>query len=118
MNDLVQFSATQLVTKMHVGEIGAVELMNAQARLIEASNPDINALVTLCLERALDEAKLMDRRAAKNESMGALHGLPYAIKDTLPTKGVRTTYGSFLFENHVPQQDALHVERALVDHDF
>jgi amidase len=118
MNDLVQFSATKLVTKMHVGEIGAVELMNAQARLIEASNSDINALVTLCLERALDEAKLMDQRATKNESMGALHGLPYAVKDTPQTRDVRTTYGSLLFENHVPQQEALPVERALVDHDF
>lgn len=118
MNDLVQFSATQLVTKMYVGEIGAVELMNAQARLIEASNPDINALVTLCPERALEEAKLMDQRAVKNESMGALHGLPYAVKDILPTRDVRITYGSLLLEIHVPQQDALHVERALVDHDF
>jgi len=53
MNDLIQFSATELVTKMHAGEIGAEELMNAQARLIEASNPDVNALVTLCLKRAL-----------------------------------------------------------------
>lgn len=118
MNVLVQFSATELVTKMHVGEIGAVELMNARARLIEASNPDISVLVTLCLERALEDAKSMDQRAAKNESMGALHGLPYAVKNTLQTRDVRTTYGSLLFENHVPQQDALHFERALVDHDF
>jgi len=52
MNDLVQFSATELVSKMYTGENVAVGLMNAHAQVIEAGNPDINALVTLCLERA------------------------------------------------------------------
>ena len=92
-------------------ELGAVEVFNAHAGVIEATNPEINALVTLCLERAFDEAKLADKRV-RDAVPGPLHGLPYAVKDTLPTKDVRTTYGSLLFENHIPQQDALHVERA------
>jgi len=97
---------------MHSRELGAVEVFNAHAGVIEATNPDINALVTLCLERAFDEAKLADRRVIDDDLHGPLHGLPYAVKDTLSTKDVRTTYGSLLFENHIPQQDALHVERA------
>jgi amidase len=97
---------------MHKRELSAVEVFNAHAGVIEATNPDINALVTLCLERAFDEAKLADKRVTGDNLHGPLHGLPYAVKDTLPTKGVRTTYGSLLFENHIPQQDALHVERA------
>jgi len=112
VNDLVHFTATELVEKMHNRELGAVEVLNAHAEVIEEINPEINALVTLCLERALDEARLADKRVSKNDVPGPLHGLPYAVKDTLPTKDVRTTYGSLLFENNVPQQDALHVERA------
>ena len=112
MDDLVHLSACQLVDKMRTGETCAVEVLNAHVRVIESSNPDVNGLVTLCLERALDEAKSADRCSTKTKPDNALHGLPYAVKDTLPTKDVRTTYGSLLFENHIPQQDALHVERA------
>lgn len=53
MNDLVQVSAIELGTKMYAGEIGAVALMNAHAQVIEAGNPDIKPLVTLCPERIL-----------------------------------------------------------------
>jgi len=113
MNDLVHFTATELVPKMHNSELGAVEVFNAHAGVIEATNPDVNALVTLCLERAFDEAKLADKRVSSDDVHGPLHGLPYAVKDTLPTKDVRTTYGLLIFENRIPQQDALHVERAL-----
>ena len=104
MNDLVHFNATELVAKMHSRELGAVEILSAHAGVIEATNPEINALVTICLERALDEAKLADQRVSKNDVPGSLHGLPYVVKDTLPTKDVRTTHGSLLFENHIPRQ--------------
>ena len=97
MNELVYFNATELVAKMRSRELGAAEV-------IEATNPEINALVTICLERALDEAKLADKRVSKNDVPGSLHGLPYAVKDTLPTKDVRTTHGSLLIENHIPRQ--------------
>jgi len=97
---------------MRSGEISAVEVFNAHVDVIETINQDINALVTLCLERAEDEARQVDEKQAKGKSTGVLHGLPYAVKDTLPTKGVRTTLGSLLFENHVPDEDAIHVERA------
>ncbi len=112
MNELVQCTSTELVAKMRVGEVSAVEIFNAHAEVIEAENPSVNALVTLCLERGFEEAKVADQRSAKDKPQGVLHGLPYAVKDTLPTKDVRTTYGSLLFEDHIPPNDALHVERA------
>lgn len=112
MNELVQCTATELVAKLRVGEVSAVEIFNAHVQVIEAENPRVNALVTLCLERAFEEAKLADQKATKGESLGVLHGLPYAVKDTLPTKDVCTTYGSLMFEDYIPASDALHVERA------
>jgi amidase len=112
MIDLVHFTATELVAKMHSRELSALEVFDAHARVIESTNAEINAMVTLCLERALDEAKLADKQVSRNDVPAPLHGLPFAVKDTLPTKDVRTTYGSLLFENHIPQQDALHVARA------
>jgi len=60
MHDLVHFTATDLVAKMRDRELGAVEVFNAHAGVIEATNPEINALVTLCLERALDEAEVSE----------------------------------------------------------
>lgn len=112
MNELVQYTATKLAEKIRSRAVSAVEVFNVHAQVIEAGNPEINALVTLCLEQGLDEAKMADQNTAKSESTGPLHGLPYAVKDTLLTKGLRTTFGSMLFENYIPKTDALHVERA------
>ena len=112
MNEIVKLTATQQLALMCNGEISVVEVFNAHADVIEATNREINALVTLCLERAESEARLADKIQAKGETTGVLHGLPYAVKDTLRTKDVRTTFGSLLFSNNVPTEDALHVARA------
>lgn len=112
MNELVEFTATELVAKMKSGDVSAVEVFNAHAQVIETSNPTVNALVTLSLDRAFDEAKLADQKLARNNPAGPLHGLPYAVKDIFPTKDLRTTFGSALFESYIPESDALHVERA------
>ena len=112
MNELVRCTATELIAKMRTGEVSAVEIFNAHVEVIEAENSRVNALVTLCLERAHKEAILADQKFAKGESLEPLHGLPYAVKDTLPTKDLRTTFGSLLFEDYIPSADAIHVERA------
>ena len=112
MTDLTRMSASGLVTLLRAGDVSAVDVLDAHITMIESANPDVNALVTLCLERALDEAKTTDKRRANGGVLAALHGLPYAVKDTLATKDIRTTFGSLLFEHNVPRHDALHVERA------
>ena len=86
MNELVKLTATQQLRRLHSREISAVELFQVHAEIIEATNGDINALVTLCLQRGLEEARLADEAMVKHRSMGRLHGLPYAVKDTLPTQ--------------------------------
>jgi amidase len=76
---------------------------------IEAVNPPVNAIVTLAAGQARAVAADLDARAARGEFAGPLHGLPIAIKDLAETAGIRTTYGSPVFADHVPDFDAPHV---------
>ena len=88
-------------------ELSAYEVMTAHLDRIEALNPHINAIVSLRPEAALAEADAADRRLSLGEPVGPLHGLPIAIKDLEDTAGIRTTYGSRLFADHVPDADSL-----------
>src|SRR5215212_3272433 len=82
---------------------------------IGRTNPHVNAIVTLHPERALRDARAADERLAEalahGEEVGPLLGLPVAHKDLTPTRGIRTTFGSPIYEDFVPDEDALVVER-------
>lgn len=95
--------AVDIVEKLKGGEISAVELVEECLEKIERLNPKINAFVTLN-EKAVDEARNVDPNSP-------LAGLPVAIKDNVETKGIRTTYCSKLYENYIPEEDAVLVER-------
>ena len=71
----------------------------------------VNAIVTLARDAALWEARRATAALKRNAALPPLFGVPVGIKDVTPTRGLRTTYGSKLFENHVPDEDALVVER-------
>jgi amidase len=85
--------------------------MQAHLSQIERVNPKVNAIVTLTAERAMARACAADEVLARGEEVGPLHGLPVAHKDLIPTRGVRTTFGSLVFKDFVPDHDALIVER-------
>ncbi|MFT3864390.1 MAG: amidase [Solirubrobacterales bacterium] len=104
-------SARELRDLIAARELSAVEVLEAHLARIDAVNPQVNAIVTLVPERALAEAAELDARAARREPLGLLHGLPVAIKDLMDTAGIRTTYGSPIFADHVPDRDALIVRR-------
>src|SRR5262245_53533170 len=74
-------------------------------------NPQVNALVTLVPEQARERAAAADRALASGARGGPLHGLPVAHKDLALTAGIRTTMGSPIFADHVPEESSLHVER-------
>jgi len=78
---------------------------------IDAVNPRVNAVVTLARESALRQARLQTAALRRGATRPPLFGVPVGIKDVTPTRGLRTTYGSKLFEHHVPAEDALVVER-------
>lgn len=85
--------------------------MEAHLAQIEAVNPRVNAVVTLTADAALDAARRADRALSRGEDVGPLHGLPVAHKDLVMTRGIRTTSGSPIFRDFVPETDALIVER-------
>jgi Amidase len=87
------------------------EVVQALLAQIDAVNPKINAVVTLARESALQEARRATAALRRGRSLPPLFGVPVGIKDVTPTKGIRTTYGSKLFADHVPDEDALVVQR-------
>ena len=87
--------------------LSATELVGAHLARIERINPAVNAIVTVVGERALAAAAEADRRSAAGEPLPPLHGLPIAHKDLVDTAGVRTTYGSPSYADHVPEADEL-----------
>jgi amidase len=103
--------ATTLVKRIRDRDVSVEEVMRAHLEQIERLNAQVNAIVTLLPERALEEARAADRALARGEGSGALFGLPVAHKDLVETKGIRTTFGSPLYRDYVPDRDALIVER-------
>ena len=93
------------------GDVSARELLAAHLERIDRINPSVNAIVTLVPELAAKRALKADEAFARGESLGILHGLPVVHKDLVNTAGVRTTSGSLIFKDHVPEHDDLIVER-------
>jgi amidase len=92
-------------------KLSAREALAAHLQQIERVNPHVNAIVTLVADQATAAATRADEMQARGEVLGPLHGLPVAHKDLIDTAGVRTTYGSPLFKDHIPTKDNLLVTR-------
>jgi len=103
--------ATELVRKIRSQEISPREVIEAHLKQIEKINPTVNAIVTLVSEQALSMADLAYKQIAAGTEVGLLHGLPVAHKDIFLTKGIRTTYGSPIYNDYIPTQDDLIVQR-------
>ena len=112
MAELVDLSARQLLDGYRQLQFSPVEVVNALALRIEDSGRRLGAFTTLCLERALNEARAVEQQYARGESVGRLAGVPLAVKDVFDSDGVRTTYGSPMFADHVPTSDAEALRRA------
>ncbi len=112
-NSLCHASAKELTGLIAQREISAIELLDAHLAQIDTFNSEVNAIITLTPDHARAIALDVDRRLARGEYVGPLAGLPVAHKDLVPTAGIRTTFGSRLFEHHIPANNALIVERLL-----
>jgi amidase len=111
MNDICFRSAAELARMIASKQLSAREVMEAHIAQIERVNPRVNAIVTLLAKKAIEQADAADRLQARGEPLGPLHGLPIAHKDLVATKGIRTTFGSPIYSDFMPEEDALIVER-------
>jgi aspartyl-tRNA(Asn)/glutamyl-tRNA(Gln) amidotransferase subunit A len=107
-----KLSATRINRLFLAGELSAVEVTEAVLERVQEVEPSVRAFITVTADQALDRARKLDaRRRAGDTEIGALAGVPIAVKDNMCTDGVRTTCGSRILESYVPPYDATVVER-------
>ncbi|MFQ5896947.1 MAG: amidase [Candidatus Methylomirabilia bacterium] len=111
-DELCWMSAVELAGAIRRKRVSPVEVVSAVLARIERLNPTLNAYCTVTAEAARRAARAAERALMrKGARLGPLHGVPFSIKDLLITKGVRTTWGSRLYDDHIPSEDAPAVER-------
>ncbi|WP_209125269.1 amidase [Alkalihalobacillus sp. BA299] len=108
---LTKMTAVELSSLIKSRQVSSVEVVEAHLSRIDEINPKINAFCTVVHDEAISAAKAADKAMMKGATLGPLHGIPIALKDLTLTKGVRTTRGSRLFENFIPNEDAVLVKR-------
>ncbi|HEY5070045.1 MAG TPA: amidase, partial [Candidatus Acidoferrum sp.] len=109
--NLCNVSATTLTRLIRTKKASAEDVITAHIERVTEVNPRLNAVVQLCLERALDEARAADTQLASGTSTGPLHGVPFTIKDSFGTEGVISTGGTKGRTAFVPSEDATVVGR-------
>ena len=112
MTEICSLSAVALARRVRARDLSARDVVGAYLKRIADINPRVNAIVTLVADRAMEHAAAADEAQARGDAPGPLHGLPIAHKDLQPTRGIRTTFGSPIYRDFVPDEDSLLVERA------
>jgi amidase len=111
MTDPSFLPATELLAQLRTKTLSSRELLDHYLDRIERHNPEVNAVVTIDADRARKDADRADDALARGEDLGPFHGLPVTIKDALETEGMRTTCGAEFLADHVPDRDAIAVQR-------
>lgn len=101
MHEFIKWTATEAVARLARGEVSPLELIAAAEQRIHDTNPQVNAMVTLCFERAREQARQLMNKPRSAQVPGFLHGLPIAVKDNTDVQGVRCTSGSRVFEQRI-----------------
>ena len=109
-SEITRFDATALAALIRSRELSPVEVMQAHLDRIEATNPRVNAIVSLA-DGALDAAKAAERAVTAGDDLAPLHGVPFTAKDSIDTVGVLTQRGSPIFKGRIPEADATSVAR-------
>lgn len=110
-NDLCFTPAHKLREAIKKKEISPVEIVETILARLENINAQVNAFCTVVPEMALRAAQKAEAEMTTGQEIGPLHGIPVSIKDLTITAGIRTTFGSKIYENYIPEEDALIVQR-------
>ena len=109
--DLCYQAIGELAAQLESKQISPVELTRAYLERIRELDGKLNSYITLTEDTAIRQARRAEAEILAGRYRGPLHGVPYAVKDLVATKGIRTTWGSRLFEDQVPDHDATIIER-------
>ena len=101
----------QAAASLRAREVSSVELVEESLRAIRQLQPELNAFITITADLALEQARRADEELAHGVDRGPLHGIPYSLKDVFATKGIRTSCGSKIFAEHVPERDSAVYEK-------
>lgn len=104
-------SAVELAHLVRTREVSSREVTESVLERIDEVNPTVNAYCTVVDDRARKQAEAADEAVARGDALGPLHGVPYSLKDLTLTRGIRTTFGSLLKADNVPDTDSLIAER-------
>jgi hypothetical protein len=104
--EICWMTALELGQRIAAGELSSERIVNAHLARIERLNPILEAYVTVVTDAAIAQARERDRELTAGRSRGPLHGVPYALKDIFATSGIRTTAGSSILADWVPDEDA------------
>ncbi len=109
--DLAYASAAELAGLIRNRTVSPVEVTRSTLERIERGQPVFNAFITIAGDAAMAAARAAEAAVMRGTALGPLHGVPVAVKDLIPTANIRTTWGSLIFEHHVPDHDAVAVAR-------
>jgi len=112
MDDTIgSLTAAQLVGLIRQKQLSPVDVTRAALERAERLQPELNCFITICADRAMDEARQAEQAVMAGRPLGLLHGVPFTVKDLVNTAGVRTTFGTLAYQDNVPDQDAVCVAR-------
>src|SRR3954470_7521502 len=109
--DLCYQNIVELSKQIAAKKLSPVELTQAYLERAESLNDKLKTVITLTREQALARAAEAEKEIRSGRVRGPLHGIPYGLKDLFDTKGIRTTWGSIIFKDRVPDRDATCVEK-------
>src|SRR5262245_12478617 len=110
-SDILFKSATELAPLIKSRKLSPVEVVRVHLDQIEALDPKVSAFITVTKEQALEQAKAAEKEIASGRYRGPMHGIPYAVKDLIATKGIRTTNGSKVTANWIPDYESTVTDR-------
>src|SRR5689334_7240138 len=109
-SEITYFDATALAELIRTRQVSPVEVMQAHLDRIDAVNPAVNAIVTIA-PAAMEQARAAEAAVVSGGELGALHGVPISVKDSVDTAGILTQRGSPIFGGRIPDRDAVSVAR-------
>ena len=110
-NELLKLTISEIAPMIQAREVSPVELTEAALAEAERRQPTLNSFITIMREQAMEQAEQAEDELSRGEYRGPLHGIPIGIKDNIATGGTRTTLGTKVLRDHVPDEDAEVVRR-------